>query len=238
MAEEAAPGPPFGTTLRRPNVALIAEVKRSSPSRGAINPGMTISGQVSAYERGGAAAISILTEPTRFSGSNEDLIVARRSSSLPVLKKDFHVDPLQILEAKALGASAALVIVRAVAPARLRELIDLGRSIGLELLVEVRNESELGLALACGAEVIGVNNRDLETLAIDPRTAPHLVPLIPGHLIAVAESGMREAADVRRVADAGADAVLVGSELSAASNPESVVRDLASVKRNRNARQG
>ena len=237
LAEEVSAPPPFGTALRRSNVTVIAEVKRSSPSKGAINPDLSVEDQVAAYDRGGAAAISILTEPTRFSGSRDDLIAAHSATKLPLLKKDFHVDPLQIVEAKALRASAALVIVRAVEPTRLRELIDVARSIGLELLVEIRDENELQLALAFGARVIGINNRNLETLEIDPTTAPRLLPLIPRDLIAVAESGMKTAEDVERVAAAGADAVLVGSELSASANPESAVRSLASVQRNSSARQ-
>ena len=218
-------------------MTVIAEVKRSSPSKGAINPALTVSDQVGAYDRGGAAAISVLTEPTRFSGSNEDLIAARSATRLPLLKKDFHVDPLQIVEAKGLGASAALVIVRAVPPTRLRELIDVGRSIGLELLVEIRDENELQLALASGATLVGINNRNLETLEIDPTNAPRLLPLIPREVIAIAESGMKTADDLVRVAEAGADAVLVGSELSASANPESAVRALTGVTRNSSARQ-
>lgn len=238
MAEAVAPAPKFGTALRRTNVGVIAEVKRSSPSKGSINPGLAVQDQVIAYERGGAAAISILTEPTRFSGSNADLTAARSTCSLPLLKKDFHVDPLQIVEAKGLGASAALVIVRAVAPTRLRELVDTSRSVGIELLVEVRDENELQLALALGAEVIGVNNRDLETLEIDSTTATRLLPLIPEAVIAVAESGMKTADDVRAVAAVGADAVLVGSELSASANPEAAVRSLCAVKRSVRAGKG
>jgi indole-3-glycerol phosphate synthase len=238
LAEAVGTAPKFGTALRRQHVAVIAEIKRSSPSKGSINPGLTIEDQVIAYERGGAAAISILTEPTRFSGSNDDLTAARSSTSLPLLKKDFHVDPLQLVEAKALGASAALVIVRAVDPARLRELMDVGRSLGLELLVEVRDENELQLALATGAEVIGINNRDLETLEIDPTTAPRLLPLIPASVIAIAESGMKSVDDVKAVATAGGDAVLIGSELSASANPEAAVRSLGAVKRSGRAGKG
>ena len=238
MAAGVTPRPAFGTALRQSKVAVIAEVKRSSPSRGAINPDLSVNAQVAAYEAGGAAAISILTEPTRFSGSNEDLSAARSATQLPLLKKDFHVDPLQIVEAKALHASAALVIVRAVAPTRLRELMDAARTVGLELLVEVRDENELQLALAFGAKVIGINNRNLETLEIDPSTATRLLPLIPGDVIAVAESGVKRREDVERVAAAGADAVLIGSELSASANPESALRSLASVQRNSSARQG
>ena len=238
LAEAVGAAPKFGTALRRANVAVIAEVKRASPSKGSINPGLSVQDQVKAYEKGGAAAISILTEPTRFSGSNDDLTAARSATSLPLLKKDFHIDPLQIVEAKALGASAALVIVRAVAPTRLRELIDTAATVGIELLVEVRDENELQLAVAFGADVIGINNRDLETLEIDTTTAPRLLSLVPDSVIAVSESGMKTAADVGKVAAAGTDAVLVGSELSASPNPEAAVRALSAVKRSTRVGKG
>jgi len=217
---------------------VIAELKRASPSKGSINPELSVIEQASAYEKGGAAAISILTEPTRFSGSNDDLVAARGATSLPLLKKDFHVDPLQIIEAKSIGASAALVIVRALPPTRLREMLDVARSIGIEVLVEVRDEPELELALSFGAKLIGVNNRDLETLAIDPETAPRLLPLIPRDIVAIAESGMKTSADIERVATAGADSVLIGSELSASANPEAAVRSLSGVRRSEGARKG
>ena len=238
MAEGVTQIPPFGTALRRANVSVIAEVKRASPSKGSINPELSVIEQASAYEKGGAAAISILTEPTRFSGSNDDLVAARGATSLPLLKKDFHVDPLQIIEAKSIGASAALVIVRALPPTRLREMLDVARSIGIEVLVEVRDELELELALSFGAKLIGVNNRDLETLAIDPETAPRLLPLIPRDIVAIAESGMKTSADIERVATAGADSVLIGSELSASANPEAAVRSLSGVRRSEGARKG
>jgi len=238
LAEGVTQIPPFGTALRRANVSVIAELKRASPSKGSINPELSVIEQASAYEKGGAAAISILTEPTRFSGSNDDLVAARGATSLPLLKKDFHVDPLQIIEAKSIGASAALVIVRALPPTRLREMLDVARSIGIEVLVEVRDELELELALSFGAKLIGVNNRDLETLAIDPETAPRLLPLIPRDIVAIAESGMKTSADIERVATAGADSVLIGSELSASANPEAAVRSLSGVRRSEGARKG
>src|SRR5439155_25305989 len=211
-------------------VAVIAEVKRSSPSYGLINPGIDVEQQVRAYESGGAAAISILTEPRRFAGSNEDLVKARASTRLPVLKKDFHVDVTQIFEAKTLGASAALVIVRAIEPRRLLELLDAGRDIGLEILVEVRDEAELQLALTYQAQLVGVNNRNLETLEIDPGTATRLVPFIPRDVIAVAESAGKTAADVIRLAEAWADAVLVGSVLSASTDPRAAVLSLTTLR--------
>jgi indole-3-glycerol phosphate synthase len=236
-AEASAP-PGFGAALRGSQVAVIAEVKRSSPSKGQINPGLDVDKQVRAYERGGAAAISILTEPRRFGGSNEDLVRARASVRIPVLKKDFHVEVVQILEARALGASAALVIARAVPPSRLKELIDAGRDIGIEILVEVRDADELDRALSLDAQLIGVNNRNLETLEIDPETSLRLLPMIPRGIVAIAESGVRSASDVARIAAAGGDAVLVGSQLSASSSPEALVRTLTGVARTAGARKG
>lgn len=218
-------------------MAVIAEVKRSSPSKGVINSALDVEQQVRAYERGGAAAISILTEPKHFGGSNEDLAKARASTRLPLLKKDFHVDVAQIFEAKTLGASAALVIVRAIEPGRLLELLDAGRDVGLEILVEVRDEAELELALTYQAELVGVNNRNLETLEIEPGTATTLVPFIPRDVIAVAESGVKTSADVIRLADAGADAVLVGSELSGSADSEAAVSSLTKIRRSDSARK-
>ena len=216
---------------------VVAEVKRSSPSKGAINPGLDLPKQVVAYEAGGAAAISVLTEPTRFGGSNEDLTRARASVRIPLLKKDFHVEPVQILEARSLGASAALVIARAVSPADLAELMAAGKDAGVEILVEVRDERELELALRLGARLIGVNNRNLETLEIDSETAIRLLPLIPADVIAIAESGVRTAKDVERLGAAGADAVLVGTEISASSDPETAVRSITGIKRTTSARK-
>ena len=230
--------PRFGAALRRPNVAIVAEVKRSSPSKGVINSGLDLERQVRAYEKGGAAAISILTEPRRFAGSNEDLIRARGIVSTPLLKKDFHVEVVQILEARALGASAALVIARAVPPARLKELIKAGSDVGIEILVEVRDAGELDLALSFDARLIGVNNRNLETLEIDPETSLRLLPLIPREIVAIAESGIRSVTDVTRLAAAGADAVLIGSELSASADPGAMVRTLTGVARTAGARKG
>lgn len=237
-AIETNPRPSFADALRNRNVAIIAELKRSSPSKGVINPAIDVQQQVRAYEKGGAAAISILTEPNRFGGSNADLEKARDATQLPLLKKDFHVDPAQIFEAKALGASAALVIVRAIEPRRLQDLLDAGRAVGLEILVEVRDEAELELALIYQAQLIGINNRNLETLEIDSGTAPRLLPFIPKELVAVAESGVKTAGDVTRLAAAGADAVLIGSELSGSNDPESAVRALTKIERVGSARKG
>ncbi len=237
-ARDAEIPPSFAQALRKRDVAIIAEVKRSSPSKGVINSTLDVEQQVKAYEKGGASAISILTEPRRFGGSNEDLVRACSATRLPVLKKDFHVDVAQIFEAKTLGASAALVIVRAIEPRRLLELLDAGCAVGVEILVEVRDEAELELALIYRASLIGINNRNLETLEIDPGTAARLLPFIPGDVIAVAESGIKSAADVTRLAEAGADAVLVGSELSGAADPAKAVSSLTGIERFSGARKG
>ena len=230
-AEETLSGPSLVRALRGNTVAVIGEVKRRSPSKGAIDDSLDAVTQANAYVDGGAVAVSILTEPNHFGGSADDLRRVRAGVSVPVLKKDFHVAPVQLLEARALGSSAALLIARAVAPARLDELMDFARSIGLDILVEVRDEDELRRALGAGATLIGVNNRNLESLEIDPDTAARLLPLIPAGMLAIAESGVSSRADVERYAVRGADAVLVGSALSAASDPVAATRALSDVPR-------
>jgi indole-3-glycerol phosphate synthase len=238
MARRAVTVASFRAALHGQWVGVIAEVKRSSPSKGAINPGLDLVRQVRAYEAGGAVAISVLTEPTRFGGSDDDLVLARKSVALPLLKKDFHVEVSQIFEARAFGASAALVIARAAPPGRLKDLMTAGADVALEILVEVRDERELDLALSLDAGLIGVNNRNLETLEIDAATSLRILPLIPRGVVAIVESGVKSAADVKRVAAAGADAVLVGSELSGARDPEAAVRSLTGVARTGGARKG
>src|ERR1700730_1197809 len=195
LVRKAATVPSFRGALQAQQVSVIAEVKRRSPSKGGINPGLDLAAQVKAYEAGGAAAISVLTEPARFAGSDEDLVLARKSVKLPLLKKDFHVEVSQLLEARALGASAALVIVRAVPPARLHDLMSAGADMRLEILVEVRDEGELDLALSLNANLIGINNRNLETLEIDAGTALRILPLIPRGVVAIAAGGGKSVAD-------------------------------------------
>jgi indole-3-glycerol phosphate synthase len=236
-AENAAPVPAFAAALQRNDVAVIAEVKRRSPSKGWINPTMSAVDQAVAYAAGGAAAISVLTEPESFGGSIDDLVAVRGSVDVPVLKKDFHVDPIQLLEAKAIGASAALLIVRALSPDSLIEMVRAANALELEVLLEVRDADELHRAIdAAGladktTATIGVNNRNLETLIIDAGRAEELIAAIPARFAAVAESGVAVRADVERTARGGADAVLVGSAVSAASDPRAAVRDLTNVAR-------
>lgn len=229
-ADGPAP-PPFAAALCRPDVAVIAEVKRRSPSKGEINAGLDAGAQAAAYAEGGAAALSILTEPTHFGGRPEDLTAAREHAAVPLLRKDFHVHPLQLLEAKALGASAVLLIARALSPSDLPQLATAAADLGLETLVEVRDEWELERAVAIRASVIGVNNRDLETLVIDAAVSRLLLPRVPRGVPAVYESGVRTRDQVEEAALLGADAVLVGSSVSAAADPAGAVRALTAVPR-------
>jgi len=231
LARDAAPAHPFAAVLRAANVRVIAEVKRASPSRGAIAPGIDAAARAAHYVEGGAAAISVLTEPARFGGSLADLRAVAGSVGVPAIRKDFLVDPVQLWEARAHGASAALLIVRSLGPSDLARMMDAMQECGLEAIVEIRDMHELEMALAVDARVIGVNNRNLETLVIDTATAPTLIPVIPADRVAVAESGMREAADVIPAAEAGADAILVGSAISAVADPRDAVRALAAIAR-------
>ena len=228
--------PEFGSALRRRDVAVVAEVKRRSPSKGWINPGLSAVDQAQAYAAGGAAAISVLTEPDHFGGSVDDLVAVREAVSVPVLKKDFHVDPIQLIEAKAIGASAALLIVRALSPDALVEMVRAADDLELEVLLEVRDLEELSRAVDAAsnsktATVIGVNNRNLETLVIDSGRAEELIDKIPTRFVAIAESGVGGRRDVERIAAGHADAVLVGSAVSAAGDPCASVRDLTNVPR-------
>jgi indole-3-glycerol phosphate synthase len=231
LASAVGAPPSLLNALRAPNVAVIAEVKRRSPSKGWIKADLRAVHQAQAYEAGGAAAISVLTEPRHFGGSADDVVAVREGVGVPVVKKDFHIDPIQLLEAKAIGASGALLIVRALSPRAFRDMVATANELALEVLVEVRDEHELSRALEAGAEIIGINNRNLETLVIEATTCERLLSLIPRSVVAVAESGIAGRADVERLARAGADAVLIGSAVSAADDPASAVRDLSTVPR-------
>jgi indole-3-glycerol phosphate synthase len=235
-AAAARPRPSFVRALTGETVAVIAEIKRRSPSKGAIRESISAQGQAIAFERGGAAAISILTEPAHFGGALADLESARDHVHIPLLRKDFHSHPIQLHEARASGASAALLIARALAPEKLKEMMAVASDLALETLVEVRTDAQLMLALELGARVIGINSRDLETLEVDARVLERLLPMIPVGTIAVAESGIDGVHDVEARARWGADAVLVGSTLSASADPEQAVRALTGVRRIAHAR--
>jgi indole-3-glycerol phosphate synthase len=223
--------PSFSDVLRRPDVAVIAEVKRRSPSNGEINAALRAGQQAAAYVAGGAAALSVLTEPEQFGGSAADLAEAHGAVSVPLLRKDFVVDFGQIVEARVLGASAVLLIVRALEPLQLADLMEEAAAFDLTPLVEIHNEAELEVALASKATVIGVNNRDLETLAVDPQNSIRLIPKIPPWVTAIAESGITHRSGVELQASIGADAILCGSAVSAAEDPTAAVRALVGVTR-------
>ena len=228
MAQLTPPGRgrPFSEALIAPGVSLIAEMKRASPSKGAIRPDASVTEIVQMYERAGASACSILTEPTSFGGRLNDLREARQACSLPLLRKDFIVDEYQLAEAKLAGADAALLIVAALDDDRLRELLAFGHQLGLDLLVEVHDEEDAEIAVAAGAEIVGINNRNLKTLEVDPETVLRLLPDIPAGTTVVAESGISDPADVRRLEEAGVDAILVGEALMSAPDPAKAVRVL------------
>jgi indole-3-glycerol phosphate synthase len=218
---------PFAAALARPGLSLIAEHKRSSPSAGLIRADVTIQGVVEAYERGGAAALSILTEGPSFGGSVADLRSAREASGLPLLRKDFIVDPYQVTESLAAGADAILLIVAALTPAELSGLHGAAQGVGLAVLVEVHDERELEAANAIEAEIIGINNRDLTTLVVDTARTFELLPRVREDATVVAESGFSTRLELDELERAGVQAVLVGEALMRSPEIESACRALA-----------
>jgi len=210
-------------------VAVIAEIKRRSPSKGDLAPDMVPELQAKAYEAGGATCLSVLTDQEFFGGSAEDLTSARTASGLPVLRKDFTVGPADVCDARLMGADAVLLIAAALSPSLLRELAVLASHLGLDALVEVHDEAEVDVALQAGATLIGVNQRDLLTFEVDTNRAVRVVGCIPAGVVRVAESGIRGPADVRRLADAGYHAVLVGEALVRAGDPAAAVARLRGV---------
>jgi indole-3-glycerol phosphate synthase len=218
---------PFNEALVRPGLSLIAEFKRRSPSAGEIAPPQTaVSEQVGAYERGGAAAVSVLTDEPHFGGSLEDLRVARAACGIPIIRKDFIVDPYQLYEAAVNGADAVLLIVRALDDEQLRSLYDEARAIDLDCLVEVHDSDELARALEADAAVIGINNRNLDEGTVDIATTFELMPDVPAGKTVVAESGISGREELEELDRVGVDAVLIGGALMAASDPEAKTREL------------
>ena len=216
--------------FRGPGVSVIAEVKRRSPSKGELAEIPEPASLAAAYARGGAAAISVLTEERRFGGSLADLRAVRSAVDVPVLRKDFIVTPYQLLEARAAGADLALLIVAALDDDTLRRLHDEAGELGLSVLVEVHDEAETERAVDLGAELIGVNARNLKTLEVDDATFAKLAPLVPADRVLVAESGISGPADVARYAADGARAVLVGEALVKDGDPVSAVRAMREVR--------
>lgn len=225
-AESAPPARDAMAALRAPGIAVIAEVKRASPSRGQLAPISDPAELARAYQAGGARVISVLTEERRFKGSLADLDAVRAAVTIPVLRKDFIVRPYQIHEARAHGADMLLLIVAALDQSALVSMLDRTESLGMTALVEVHTEEEADRALQAGAKVIGVNARDLKTLSVDRDCFGRIAPGLPSNIIRVAESGVRGPADLLAYAGAGADAVLVGEGLVTSGDPRTAVADL------------
>ncbi|HEV2790993.1 MAG TPA: indole-3-glycerol phosphate synthase TrpC [Solirubrobacterales bacterium] len=218
---------PFNEALVRPGLSVITEFKRRSPSAGQIAAAdVDVAAQVAAYERGGAAALSVLTDEPHFGGSLADLRAARAACGLPIIRKDFIVDPYQLYEAAVNGADAVLLIVAALGDEELRSLRQEARSIDLDCLVEVHAAAELERALEAGAEVIGINNRNLDDMSVDLATTYELMPDVPAGKTVVAESGISSRAELEELERVGVDAVLIGGSLMAAADPEAKVREL------------
>jgi indole-3-glycerol phosphate synthase len=208
---------------------VIAEIKRRSPSKGSLAPHLDPDALARAYVAGGACAISVLTDAPHFGGSPEDLVAARAAVDVPVLRTDFTVDRRDLYDARLMGADACLLIVAALGDAELADFIALGRRLGLTCLVEIHDEGELARALAAGADVIGVNQRDLHTFAVDRDRAVTLSAMIPADIVRIAESGVTARDDVERLDDAGFDAVLVGEALVTADDPRRALASLRGV---------
>jgi indole-3-glycerol phosphate synthase len=207
-------------------VGLIAEVKRASPSGGLIREPFDPAGIARAYEAAGATCLSVLTDEPYFQGMPEHLRLAREATNLPVLRKDFMIDPWQVFEARAMGADAILIIMAALSDEQAEELEDVARSIDMGVLVEVHDEAELHRALGLETRLIGINNRDLRSLKTDIAVTERLAPLVPADRIPVAESGIRTPGDVRRMAAAGARCLLVGEHLLRQPDPGAAARVL------------
>lgn len=215
----------------RKSVALVAEVKRRSPSAGAIREGLDPVAHASRYARAGATAVSVLTDGPYFGGSLDDLRAVSREVGVPTLRKDFILDEVQIAEARAAGASAVLLIVRALSPQRLKALHVTAAAFGLDALVEAHDARELDLALEAGAKIVGINSRNLDDFRIDIDAAWQLIARLPKDVVAIAESGMTSRADVELAAQCGADGVLIGTALSSAPDPTALVREICAVAR-------
>ena len=208
------------------DIALIAEIKRRSPSRGLLAGDLLAKDIAPLYERAGAKAISVLTETQFFWGSNADLQSAKRNSRLPILRKDFIIDESQIWESRLIGADAVLLIAAILSPAQLQNLYSAAGNAGLEVLLEVHSAKEIETALAVGAKIIGINNRDLHTFKVDLRTSELLRPLVPTDILCVSESGISNRNDIRRLAACGIDAVLIGEAIVTSRNRQRKIGEL------------
>jgi indole-3-glycerol phosphate synthase len=230
LVEEARACPPtrgFGPALAvGSGVAVIAEIKRRSPSKGALNIDLDPGGVARAYEVGGATCLSVLTDAEFFGGSPGDLAAAREATALPVLRKDFTVAPIDVVDARLMGADAVLLIAAVLGRLQLIDLHAVASDLGLDVLVEVHDEPELEIALQSGATLIGVNQRDLMTFEVDHERAARVASAIPDGIVKVAESGIRDREDTKRLTAAGYDAILVGERLVTSGDPGKAIREL------------
>jgi len=224
--EKAVPVRSDLSAFSRNSLSLIAEVKRSSPSKGSLAPISNPAELALRYEKGGATAISVLTERRRFGGSLDDLDAVRAAVNLPILRKDFMVDQYQFYEARAHGADLVLLIVAALSKNQLSDYLALTKELGMQAIVEVHTHSELEIALDNPCEMVGINSRNLKTLEVDPIAFKELLPLLPSHLTRIAESGISTSADVQYAKQCGANAILVGEALVRAGDPELAVQQL------------
>jgi indole-3-glycerol phosphate synthase len=229
ISDRTPPRREFGAALGAPGLQIIAEIKRRSPSAGDLAMDLDPVTQAEAYHRGGAAAISVLTEPDYFGGSLDDLRNVRAAVDLPVLRKDFIVDERQVEESRTAGADVLLLIVAAVDSTMLRLLLDECHRVGIEAMVEAHDRAEAQIAADCGATIIGVNNRDLRTFRTDLAVAEEVAPSLPSECILVAESGVSSAAGAARMAAAGYDAILVGEALVRSADPAALLQTLRAV---------
>jgi indole-3-glycerol phosphate synthase len=225
-AGDVPEGRPFAEALSRPGTSLIAEHKRRSPSAGTILEGASCADVVRAYARGGAAALSVLTEEAHFGGSLADLREARTASELPVLRKDFTIDPYQLYEAKAAGADAVLLVVGAMEDRQLAELYLEAHALDLDAIVEIHGEEELDRALEVDADVLGINNRDLVDFSVDIQRTFDLLADVPAGKVVVSESGIHTREQIDELEQVGVDAVLIGEALMRSADPEAAVREL------------
>lgn len=233
---EPPPRPVLGPLGDRARVGVIAEVKRRSPGAGEIDMGLDPASLAAEYEAAGATAVSVLTDGPWFGGSLGDLRSAGRAVAVPVLRKDFVIDPLQVYEGRAAGADMMLLIVRILDPVLAGDLRAMIHELGMTALVEVHDEWEIETALRAGAALVGINNRDLSAFRTDLGVTERLARYLPGEVLVVSESGIRGADDVARVAAAGADAVLVGEALVRSGAPGRLVEELGAVPRSRGSR--
>jgi len=229
-AKSCVPARGFASSIRdTPHLAVIAEIKRRSPSKGDLNASLDPAQLAVQYQRGGASCLSVLTDSNHFGGSVSDLQTARAACSVPVIRKDFTVNARDICDARIMGADCVLLIAAILTPAEMSSYLELCREVDLDALVEVHDEAELELAMTAGATMVGVNQRDLVTFAVDQARAVRMAPRIPDHVVRVAESGVRGRDDALALRAAGYDAILVGEHLVTSQNPEVALTELCVV---------